>query len=167
MSVLAQHGQGIQGALGSRGHDGILSQDRKGREFCYHFTSDWWWTLVRSICLLRWKLMRSQPPGVYMDPFTRACHTRLFCEDNPAASRWEFPCDRRDPDVPAACHRHTGTPNTPGKCLSSCSSSTEIMQHPHKEVTPVTGLLLTGQGRTCEETISTSLLSPKYKLQHD
>lgn len=36
--------------------------------------------LVRSICLLCWKLVRSQTPGVYTDPFTRICHTRLSGE---------------------------------------------------------------------------------------
>lgn len=86
---------------------------------------------------------------------------------HPAASGWEFLCDRRDPDLPAGCQRHTGTPNTPCKCPISCSSSTERVLHPDKEVTAVTEPLLPRQGCTCEEAISTSLLSPKHKLWQD
>lgn len=90
------------------------------------FISDWG-MLVRSICLLCWKLMRSQTPGVSTDPSRRLCATRLFCT-NPGASCWEFLCDRRDFDLPAACQRHTGTADTPGKCPTSCSSGTETIQ---------------------------------------
>lgn len=178
MSVTAQHSPGIQGAFGSRGHDGILSQDRKGWEFCYHFISDWW-MLVRSICLLCWKLMRSQTPGVYIDPFTRLCHSWLFCEYQACCLRLGIAVWQEGPW--SACwlpqtHRHTDIPNTPGKCPVSCSSSTETMLHSDKEVTPATEPLLPRQGHTCEETISISLLSsiqamtwlnsPQHTYQH-
>lgn len=113
MSALAQHSPGIQDAFGSRGHDGILlSQDRKGWELCYHFISDWW-MLVRRICLLCWKLMRRRTPGVYTDPFTRLCHTRLFHEYQPCCVTLAIPVwQETDPDLPAGCHRHRHSKHT-------------------------------------------------------
>lgn len=80
---------------------------------------------------------------------------------NPAASCWEFLCDRRDSDLPAGCQRHSGTADTPSKCPLSCSSSTEIIQtgHSSHRTSLTKGALVKKQ--------LLSLLSPKYKLWHD
>lgn len=164
MSILAQTQPRNEGAFGSSRHDGILlSRDRKEWELRNQFISDWW-MLIRSICLLCWKLMRSQIPGVYIDPFTRLCHTRLFCEYQPCCLPLGIPVWQEGPR--SACW----LPETRRHCRHTGQVPHRLQQHwdhPNKEVTPVTEPLLAGQGHTCEETISTSLLSPKYKLWHD
>lgn len=77
--------------------------------------------LVRSTCLLCWKLMRSQTPGAYIDSFTRLQHQvirgvpRLLPQAGNCCVTGGTPI----------CQRHTGTPNTPGKCPSAAAEHWE------------------------------------------
>lgn len=150
MSVPAQTQPRNEGAFGRSKHDGILlSQDRKGWDLCYQFISDWG-MLVRSICLLCWKLMRSQIPGVYIDPFTRLCLTRFFCEYQPCCLLLGIPVWQEGlwsaEQVPHQLQQqHWDNPDR--RSLQSQNRSY--------------------QGCTCEETTFTSLLSAEYKLWHD
>lgn len=158
MSVLAQTQPRNAGCLWKQRARQSSFLDRKGWEFCYQFISHCW-MLVRSSCLLCWKLMRSQTPRVYIDP-SQDCNTRLFCEYQCCCLRLGIPVWHEG----SRCARDTQALQTHLAGAHQLQQSTEIMLHPDK-VTPVTEPLLPRQGRTCEEIISTSLLSPKYKLQ--